>query len=295
MRLSHSKAVSIEALWPLLIPPLLALVDDASTLFKIRGLELLILFLTRVPSPLLERTGLGEVFQNALMPCLLYLPSLTPENESIVILEKTYEALFALNHRLFPGHKPRGSRIKGFDKLVRDGIFKGYAHAGENVRIAELLVKKMTDLVNEMGIDSAKHLKVKPSLPPSGAPRNLIWNFLTTTLKRIIPLLSQVLSAPFAIAYPPLLKASVHAIDAVLINVWPRVAYHRGELLEGLLVCWCRIQGEVTQSRELQRIQAGIQHTVTLFTAILRMDIKVTEEYQTLIDSDRRLQTLLKV
>ena len=96
-------------------------------------------------------------------------------------------------------------------------------------------------------------------------------------------------------AYPPLLKASVHAIDAVVVNVWPRVAYHRGELLEGLLICWCRIQGEVTQSKELQRIQAGIHHTVKLVTEILRVDINVAEEYQTLIDSDRRLQTLLIV
>lgn len=118
------------------------------------------LFLTKVPSPLLERTGLGEVFQNALMPCLLYLPSLTPENESTVVLEATYVALIALNRRSFPEDKHRRARIKGLDKLVRDGIFKGYAHAGENVRIAELLVRKMTDLVNELGVDSAKHLKV---------------------------------------------------------------------------------------------------------------------------------------
>lgn len=180
---SPSKATSIEAHWPLLIPPLLALIDDASTLFKIRGCELLILFLAQVPFSLLERTGLGEVFQNALMPCLLYLPSLTPENESTAILEKTYEALFTLNRRLFPGDKHRRSRIKAFDKLVRDGIFKGYAHAGENVRIAELLVKKMTDLVNEIGIDSAKHLKVKPSLPLPPDPKKLDLMFPDDNLK----------------------------------------------------------------------------------------------------------------
>lgn len=154
------KATSIEAYWPLLIPPLLALVDDASTPFKIRGCELLTLFLSKAPSPLLKRTGLGEVFRDALMPYLLYLPSLTPENESTAILDATYGALLALNRRLFPGDGYRLPRTNGFDVVMRDGIFKGYAHAGENVRIAELLVKKMTDLINELGIDSAKHLKV---------------------------------------------------------------------------------------------------------------------------------------
>lgn len=159
------KAASIEAHWPLLIPPLLAFIDDASTYFKVRGCELLTLFFAKVPSPLLERTGLGEVFQSTLMPHLLYLPSLTPENESTAILEATYVALIALNRRLFRGDKYRQPRIKELDKVMRDGIFKGYAHAGENVRIAELLVKKLTDLVNEMGVDSARHLNVQLSLP----------------------------------------------------------------------------------------------------------------------------------
>ena len=144
---------------------MLAFVDDASTYFKVRGCELLTLFFAKVPSPLLERTGLGEVFQSTLMPHLLYLPSLTPENESTAILEATYVALIALNRRLFPGDKYRQPRIKELDKVMRDGIFKGYAHAGENVRIAELLVKKLTDLVNEMGVDSARHLNVQQSLP----------------------------------------------------------------------------------------------------------------------------------
>lgn len=269
--LENLDATSMEEHWPLLIPPLLALVDDASTPFKVRGCELLTLFLAKVPSPLLERTGLGEVFQKALMPCLSYLPSLTPENESTAILEVTYVALFALNHRLFPGDKYQLLRIEDFDKVMRNGILKGYAQAGENVRIAELLVKKLTDLVNEMGVDSAKHLK------------------------HIIPLLSQVLSAPFATAYPPLLEASVHAIDAVVVNIWPRVAYHRGEILEGLIICWCRIHDEETQSKELQRIQTDIHHTVELVTAILKTNIDVAEEYQALIDSDRRLQNLLLV
>lgn len=82
-------------------------------------------------------------------------------------------------------------------------------------------------------------------------------------------------------------------MDAVIANVWPRVAYHRGEILEGLVVCWCRIQGEETQSEDLGRIQTDLHRTVRLVTAILKMDMDVTEEYQTLLDSDPRLYSLL--
>ncbi|MCJ1463434.1 hypothetical protein MMC07_002041 [Pseudocyphellaria aurata] len=273
--LESIQTTSIEAHWPLLIPPLLALVDDTSTPFKVRGCSLLAVFLAKVPSPLLERTGLGEVFENALMPGLLHLPSLTPEHESRVILEATYGTLLVLNRRLFSGAKHRARRLRALDAVMRDGILRGYAHAGDgHVRIAELLVRKMTDLVHEMGVDSAKHLKM---------------------VKHIIPLLSHIMSAPFATAYPPLLTASVHAIDAVVVNVWPRVAYHRGEILEGLVICWGRIHGEEAPSRELEGIQTHIHRTVKLVTAILKTDMDVTEEYQRLIDADHRLQQLLLV
>ena len=51
--------------------------------------------------------------------------------------------------------------MKAFDQILRYGVLSGYAHTGEKVRIAEFLVKRITDLVNEMGIASVKHLKVR--------------------------------------------------------------------------------------------------------------------------------------
>lgn len=158
----QSKAVSIEAHWPLVIPPLLALIDDSTIRFKVRGCEFLTLFLKTVPPPLLQRTGLGEVFQNALMPCLLCLPSLVVENESIEILEGAYVAVILLNQVQFPGEKHRTQRMTSLEKVLTDGIFKGYAHAGENVKIAELLIQKMISLVRELGIEVVKYSKVLP-------------------------------------------------------------------------------------------------------------------------------------
>lgn len=154
------KAMSIEEHWPLIIPPSLALVDDGCVTFKVKGCELLNLFLTRMPFSLLKRTGLGEVFQNALIPCLLYLPSLVSESESISTLKAAHAALFTLNHVLYPENNDRKQMMKGLDKIMRDGVFRAYAHAGENVRIAKLLIEEMTSLINEMGIETAKHLKV---------------------------------------------------------------------------------------------------------------------------------------
>lgn len=118
------------------------------------------LFLNTAPSQILERTGLGEVFQNALMPCLLHLPTLTPEEESLLLLKAVYPTLVKLVNTRYPGDADSAPRMKAFDQVFRYGILKGYAHAGEHVKIAKLLVDNITDLINQMGIKSIKHLKV---------------------------------------------------------------------------------------------------------------------------------------
>jgi len=141
--------------------------DDPSTPLTLRGCTLLRTFLRTAPSPLLQRTGLGEVFHSALMPNLLYLPSLTPEEESLQLLGGVYPALLALVRARFDGEgggrggkEGRGGRQKALDEVFRVGILKGYAYAGENVRVAEFLVGRMGELVREMGVESCKYLKV---------------------------------------------------------------------------------------------------------------------------------------
>jgi tRNA nucleotidyltransferase (CCA-adding enzyme) len=98
---------STERLWPLLVPPILALVDDWETKHKQLGAELLHSLLRATSPNLLSRTGLGSVFEEALLPCLTYLPSLTPEPDSVAILAATYPALFTLTNSRFPRPVPR--------------------------------------------------------------------------------------------------------------------------------------------------------------------------------------------
>ena len=113
-----------------------------------------------MPPGLLERTGLGEVFQEALTPCLLYLPELTPEAESLHLLSTVYPTLLSLTRTRFAEARDPASKYKTLDHIFRYGILRGYAQAGANVRIAEFLVQRMTNMVNEMEMASAKHLKV---------------------------------------------------------------------------------------------------------------------------------------
>ena len=111
--------------------------------------------------------------------------------------------------------------------------------------------------------------------------------------QHILPLLSSILTAPFAFAYPPLLQATVQAIDAVVSNDWPRTRYHRGDILKGLITCWIKTQEEGPLSADLKLLQDRIESVVKTFTAILKKNVDVQKEYQVLIGNDSRLQELL--
>ncbi|KAI4123291.1 MAG: hypothetical protein LQ338_005340 [Usnochroma carphineum] len=265
----------VETHWPLLIPPLLTLIDDISTPTKIKGCTLLLALLQTCPSLLLQRSGLGEIFHNTLLPYLLYLPSLTPEEESLPLLNATYTALIALTQARFPDATPTTtttSKIKALDAIFRYGILKGYAHAGENVRVASLLMRKSRDLVDVMGTYCVKHLK------------------------DLLPMISGILTAPFATAYPPLVETAVETLRAVVVNGWPRVGYHRGEILEGLVVCWCRIDEEEEERRgELTGVKSGIEEVVRAVVQILRDDEVARAEIQMLRRFDPRFEALLDV
>jgi tRNA nucleotidyltransferase (CCA-adding enzyme) len=150
----------VEANWPLVVPPILTLIDDDSPNYKAKGCELLAILLAATPPALLARTGLGEVFYDAMMPCLSYLPSLTPQDQSLHLLGETYPALIALSRVRYPSDDNRKERMEMLDQVLRKGVLKGHFHCSDNVRITEFLVNQLRLLINEMGIWSVKHLKV---------------------------------------------------------------------------------------------------------------------------------------
>ena len=112
-------------------------------------------------------------------------------------------------------------------------------------------------------------------------------------VKHIFPLLTGILAAPFATAYPALLQASAEAIKTTIVTGWPRIAHYRGEILKGVIICWCRIKDEYVQSQELNAVRESIEQVMQLLTCAVAQNARIFEEYQTLVDSDRRLRHLL--
>ena len=183
-RLLTGQGDLIRSNWPLFIPVFLALIDDPDTTVRARGLVLLRTFVEAVPrqrgadgdASLLHATGLDSVLADAIFPTLLFLPRLTPEKESLQLLGPAYQALVSLaSTTTAAGKDKRLSKPAAdlLDRALRDGIYTGYFHANEHIRIVEELVRQAGCIVQAMGIHAVKHLKVCPFMrrPPQNERR----------------------------------------------------------------------------------------------------------------------------
>ncbi|KAK0645589.1 hypothetical protein B0T16DRAFT_411522 [Cercophora newfieldiana] len=214
--------------WPLFIPVLLTLADDSTTRVRYQGLKILTIFLQKFPNKTLHDTGLSKVFEDAVFPTLSFLPSLTSEADSIQLLVPAFEALRCLaSKQLLPPttsgtsstteNTPTNSQqIKLLDKLLREGIFSAYLHSKDHIRIVQVLCEQIISILNQMGIYAVKHLK------------------------DLIPILSSILSDPFAPAAPETLLSAIKALQAVLTNCWPRIPESpwQDEIIQAAMLCW---------------------------------------------------------
>lgn len=93
---------------------------------------------------------------------MLYLPSLTPEAESVALLRPAYRALLVLAKS---DTDPRSvSRRRLLDKILHDGVFAGFHHASEYISVTEVLMDATAEVVKTLTIYSAKHLQVSPGI-----------------------------------------------------------------------------------------------------------------------------------
>lgn len=231
--LQNSSPDLIEQHWPLLIPPLLSITDDHDLNFKTQGSTFINKFLSSAPPTLLPRTGLGDVFEAALMPCLGYLPTLTPEPESIALLSAAFPALINLSRKAHlapdvtppPGHKPSAEesarrRVKFLDAVLRKGVLAVYTHCPEHVKIVKVVLDNLCLVQKELAVESVKHFRY------------------------VLPMLSEVLGDPFGYAHPPTLIAALKVLQSCIVNGAPRIGFHRAEVLKGVCLCWVKLEEE---------------------------------------------------
>jgi hypothetical protein len=263
----------LEAHFPLLVPAILALIDDNSLTFKRIGCELFSKILQPIHqsgSDILVRTNLTSVFEDAITPCLLSLPTITPEDASIQLLGAAYPALLSLFKTVYKTPSPKKSKYQNekdretyatkLSKILRSNLISSFHHISSSTptaistsasfphpRLSTFLLEWITTFVKELGINTTKYLQ------------------------EIVPVLYTTLSNPFGTAHPPLLFAAVSATKFVILDAHPRIWRWRGEILGALCACWLHIVGEKAD-REKERGAKGAPSVTEL--------VKITRELQ---------------
>ncbi|CAI6087688.1 unnamed protein product [Clonostachys chloroleuca] len=239
--------------WFLFAPVLLALVEDAESSTRQAGLEILATFIRNCPLRILQSTGIGTVFQEAIFPSLLYLPSLTPEEESVPLIDAAYQALLALAQRETDPRSP--SRRKLLDKVFRDGVFTAYFHASEYISVVETLMKNTTAILDCLEVYSVKHLQ------------------------NLLPMFSSVMTDPFIISRPTALLEAVKTLNACLRNCWPRISSepkYTAEVIRIISICWLNLyDGELASrpsSRDLTLLTDELRRSADIMHALSKTE-----------------------
>ncbi|KAL3474006.1 hypothetical protein BJX99DRAFT_248584 [Aspergillus californicus] len=276
----------LEAHFPLLVPPILTLIDDDSLPYKRIGCLLLSRFLIPIrecKSDILRRTNLSSVFEDAIRPLFHSLPTITPEEDSIALFSAAYPALRSLlqiNYRplssltiqtpsVTPNIKDEVTFISTTTKTLRDHLIAAFHHiSSTNItalqtstsasfphpRLSSLLLTQIATTCTDLGIHTTKYLQ------------------------DIIPLLYNTLSNPFTTTHPPLLLSATSATRAVILNAYPRLWRWRGEFLGAICWCWIHVledekeststskSSQIAQSRaaELENLKRELQGLVYL-------------------------------
>jgi hypothetical protein len=166
--------------------------------------------------------------------------------------------------------KLKKERLKFLDRVMREGILSAYTHSSENPDIVGVLVEQMSILISKMGIHSVKHLK------------------------DILPILSTVLTDPFATAHGRLILEAVKALQVVVLNGWPRMneERHRNEVIKALVVCWktvteaLREKKDYDERKKMEELKVEIGFAGRLLVKAVESEIDIKKEMSPLMSVD---------
>ncbi|KAI1413763.1 hypothetical protein F5Y13DRAFT_198127 [Hypoxylon sp. FL1857] len=299
----HADSPLLQSNWPLFTPVLLTLLDESQhTGLKIRALGIFRTFWARCPAGLMRDTGLAEVFEQAVFPAVLYLPSLTPEDESLQILSAAYPALIEMaglrytdpRSEVEPKGEPQSQQITEsqralLDKIIREGIMVGYHHAKEHIRLVGLLCETLMCIINGMGILAVKHLKVP--CPPAPAP-------VPNATKDFIPMVTEIMTDPFGPKHPPSFKSATTLLQTILRTCWPRVPFYCNEIINVLMLCWLNIEDEESLSDDgstANDLKAELTKTADMLAAVMKAaKVDLNERVGPLVKKEPGLSKLFR-
>ncbi|KAJ3515523.1 hypothetical protein NLJ89_g1696 [Agrocybe chaxingu] len=164
-----------ENIWHLIIPPVMALLDDYEARYKLQGVEIVQELLRHVPKGLLRRTGVDGLLRQSLKNSLSNLQS----PESPQLLRSAISAsvnLTLLTTTVPPAGKPSSDRFDQLSSLLGEGIITGiWLYAEDKPVVVTATFDALPPLLEALGIGSARFLQaLVPQLTHALIPRPLV-------------------------------------------------------------------------------------------------------------------------
>lgn len=284
---------TVESHFHLLVPPILNMIDDSDPAYKANGFQLLrqlCNILISTESNMLQKTGLADVFIDALRANFMLLPTLTPEDESLLVLTQLYPAFLStvdaryintLNHATdsFPDRESKDyiNRQNYLKLVLRHGVLASLNHLSASqsftnsisVRLTVFLVRQIPPIINSMGIESVRYLK------------------------EMLPMMRAGLMDPFVLVAGELVLEISSVLETVIRVCRVRVADKWwADILRGCVTCWLNCVDEGWPKREaLSDVENGLQNVVSQLSVVV--DAKEwTDATSQLMEQEEDLKSL---
>lgn len=151
---------SFDRFWPLITSFILNILDDYEPVMKAQGCKLLDHFIFTIPvidqskTHLFVKTGLKDLFTEAIKICLSYLPLITPANISLYLLSSAYPVIYKL---IQIGGSPL-TTSRQFIELINENILGSISHIqGRNDD--DVLIDLHLFLLEQLGVITQNYLK----------------------------------------------------------------------------------------------------------------------------------------
>ncbi|GAA6056712.1 hypothetical protein JCM3770_006479 [Rhodotorula araucariae] len=238
----------IEDLWPFLLPPLLAFLDDYEAANKLVGISILDALLDRTDESLLRRTGVGKVFEKSL------------ENAFSALSDPLSPALLRAAHpvalKLLDVQHPAPAcpadadeaRFNALCALVAASVIHTWEFKGGDVALEAVTARALAPLVDALGGATVRYLQLLVphvcGVLEAGA-RNGVWTIETAQM----------------------LCAAAGAARSVVGNGRARIGRWEGRVRAAIGRCWVAMREDDAAVR-LRESQEGHDAMLALEAAL---------------------------
>ncbi|GET04355.1 hypothetical protein RCL_jg7779.t2 [Rhizophagus clarus] len=257
----HLKNTEIENIIGLIVPPTLSLIDDYNVNFKTRGVSILDHLLKELTPDIIQRTGLGEVFHEALSRCLTY----QNEESHVPLLRQSFSAIISLvSLTEKPNSEPRFIK---YEQILSNNVVRGFIFSGDKIVIRIVLLEQIPKLSQELEIVMVKYL---------GELMQIICDSLQVTFEFTNK--EQIIDLHYAAA---------KGLEKIISTCWPRIPRYKGRILTSVASSWYQVMRVEANNDVLKKSLYNVCQLLKL--ACAQNNVNIKKDIQALLELDSEM------